>query len=83
MIDQICINGVLEVPSPVVWQEYVHRLSAGIRFVLCRDDGVVDGMYDVRMGREEGIGFHFFQSEGDGFLAKRTAYFLQGVEVGC
>lgn len=83
MIDQVCIYGVLEVPSPVVWQEYVHGLSPRIRFVFCRDNGVVDGMYDIRMGREEGIGFHFFQGERDGFLAEGTAYLLQSVELGC
>lgn len=39
-------------------------------------------MYDVRMGREEGVGFHFFQGERDGLLAEGTAYFLQGIELG-
>lgn len=40
-------------------------------------------MYDVRMGGEEGVRFDFLQGERDGFLAERTAYFLQSVELGC
>ena len=40
-------------------------------------------MYDIRMGREEGVGFYFFQGERDGLLAEGTPYFLQSVELGC
>lgn len=40
-------------------------------------------MYDIRMGREEGVGFDFLQGERDGLLAEGTAYFLQSVELGC
>lgn len=83
MINQVCVDRVLEVPSPVVGQEYVYRLGPRIGFVFGRDNRVVDGMDDVRMGREEGVGFHFFQGERDGFLAKGTADLLQSVELGC
>lgn len=37
---------------------------------------MVDRMYDIRMGREEGIGFHFFQGERDGLLAEGATYLL-------
>ena len=42
---------------------------------------MVDGMYDVRMRREKGIGFNFLQGERDGFLAKGTAYLLESIEL--
>ena len=42
---------------------------------------MVDGMYDVRMRREKGIGFNFLQGERDGFLTKRTAYLLESIEL--
>lgn len=44
---------------------------------------MVDGMYDIRMGGEKGVGLYFFQGERDGFLAEGTAYLLQSVELGC
>ena len=34
VIDQIRIDGVLEIPSPVVREQYVDRLAAGIRLVV-------------------------------------------------
>lgn len=43
---------------------------------------MVDGVDDVRMRGEEGVGFCFFQSEGDGLLAEGTADLFQGVELG-
>ena len=42
---------------------------------------MVDGMYDVRMRREKGIGFNFFQGERDRFLAKGTAYLLESIKL--
>ena len=41
---------------------------------------MVDGGDDVGMWRKEGIGFCFFESEGDGFLAKGAADLLESVE---
>ncbi len=43
---------------------------------------MIDTMDDVRMGREQSIGFDFFESEGDGFLAEWTTDLLQSVELG-
>jgi hypothetical protein len=38
---------------------------------------VVDGMDDVRVRREEGVCFDFFEGERDGFLAEGTSYLLE------
>jgi hypothetical protein len=43
---------------------------------------MVDSMDDVGVGGKEGIGFDFFEGLGDGFLAERTADFLEGIESG-
>lgn len=42
---------------------------------------MIDTVDDIRVGREQGVGFDFFEGEGDGFLAKRTADLFQGVEL--
>lgn len=34
----------------------------------------------IGVGREEGIGFDFFERKGDGFLAERTTDLLEGEE---
>lgn len=46
---------------------------------------MVNCMDDVWMRGEERIGFHFFEGEGDGFLAEGAADLLEGVELrgGC
>lgn len=46
---------------------------------------MVDGVDDVRVRGEKGVGFDFFEGEGDGFLAEGAADLLQGVELrgGC
>ena len=33
---------------------------------------MIDIVDDVRMRREQSVGFHFFESLGDGFLAERA-----------
>ena len=83
MVDEVRIDKVLEVASPIVWEEDVYCLGAWIGFV--RRDGVVDAVDDIGMWREEGVGFDFFEGEGNRFLAKGTANFLERIEcmVGC
>lgn len=60
MIDQVRIDRVLQVATSVVWEEDVDCLCAGIGTVICRDDSMVDSMYDVGMWREERVRFDFF-----------------------
>lgn len=43
---------------------------------------MVDGVDDVGVGGEEGIGLYFFEGEGDRFLAEGAAYLLQGIKGG-
>lgn len=42
---------------------------------------MVDGMDDMRVWGEEGVGFCFLESEGDGLLTKGAADLLEGVEL--
>ncbi|KAL8962521.1 MAG: hypothetical protein Q9193_001075, partial [Seirophora villosa] len=81
MVDQIRVDRILQVPPPVIRQQYVHGLAPGIAPVVRRGDGVVDGVDDVRVRGEEGVGFDFFEGEGNGFLAEGTADLFQGVEL--
>ncbi len=60
MVDQICIYGVLEVPSSVVGEEYVDRFATGIWFIFGRGNGIVHGSNDVGVWSKKGISFHFF-----------------------
>lgn len=42
---------------------------------------MVDGVDDVRMWGEEGVGLCFLEGEGDGLLTKGAADLLEGVEL--
>lgn len=42
---------------------------------------MIDGVDDVWMWGEEGVGFCFFEGEGDGFLAEGAADLFEGVEL--
>ena len=79
MVDEVRIDHILQVSSPVIRQKYVYGFRAGVGLV--GSDAVVDAMDDVRVRREEGIGFYFFEGLRDGFLAKGTADFLEGEEL--
>jgi hypothetical protein len=37
-------------------------------------------MDDICVWRKKGIGFYFFEGEGDRFLTERTSYFLEREE---
>ena len=80
MIHQIRIDDVLQVASPIVRQQYIHRLGA--RIMLVTSYTVVDRAYDIGMRREERVGFHFCESVGDAFLAEGAADLFEGVEGG-
>lgn len=41
---------------------------------------MVDGVDDVGVRREEGVGFDLLEGEGDGFLTEGAADLFQGVE---
>lgn len=89
MVDEIGIDGILEVSALVVRQEDVDGLGAGIAAIVAEFrprlccDAVIDGMDDVFMRGEEVIRFDFLQCLGDGLLAEWTADLLEGVEFGC
>ena len=80
MVDQIRVNGVLQVAPPVVWEEDIHRLAARIGLVFRVGDGMVDGVDDVRVRGEERVCFDFFEGKGNRFLAEGAADFFQGVK---
>lgn len=71
MIDQIGIDGILEVPALVVRKEDVDGLGAGVATISAEfgarfgGDAVVDGVDDVSVWGEEGVCFYFFEGLGD------------------
>ena len=79
MIDQIRVDHVLQISAAVVRKEDVDGLRG--RVALVRGNAIVDGMDDIRVRGEEGVGFYFFEGEGDGFLAEGTADLFEGEEL--
>lgn len=82
MIDQVCVDGILEVPTAEVWQEDVDGLLDPVVLRVAADggspttprvgrDSVVDRFNDIRVG-EELVGFNFLHGALDGFLAEGT-----------
>ena len=71
----------MEVAAAVVGKEDVDRFAAGVGGVLCGFNGVVDGVDDVGMGSEEGVGFHLFESKRNGFLTEGTADLFERIEL--
>lgn len=47
MINEVGVDGVLQVASSIVWKKYVHGFRPWIGLILCRYNGMVDGMYYV------------------------------------
>ena len=43
---------------------------------------MIDGVDDIRVGREESVSLYFLESERDGFLAEGAPDFLKSVELG-
>lgn len=88
MIDQIGINGILEVSALVIRQEDIDRLGAGIAAVIAElgpglgGHAVIDGMDNVFMRSEEVVRFDFFQCLRDGLLAEWTPDLLERVQFG-
>ena len=80
MIDQVGVDGILQIPAPIVRQQDIDGLGARIGTVAGADDGMVDGVDDVGVRGEEGVGFDLLEGEGDGFLAEGAADLFQGVE---
>jgi hypothetical protein len=81
VVDQIRIDHILQIPPPIVREQYIHRLRAGIIFVA--RDAVVDTGYDVRMWNEELVRLDFLERMLHGFLAERTPDLFQCVESVC
>lgn len=78
MVDQIRIDRILQIPPPVVRQEDVDRLGAGVGAV--GRDAVVDAVDDVGMWREEAVRLDLFEGLRHGFLPEGAADLLQRVE---
>lgn len=88
MVDEVGVDGILQVPALVVGQDDVDGLGAGVVAVgaelgagLGRDT-VVDRVDDVGVRREEAVGLDLLESLGDGLLAEGAADLLQGEELG-
>ena len=83
VVDEIRIDGILQVSALVVGQQHVDGLGAGITAVGAElgprlgGDTVVDRMDDVLMPGKQVVGFDFLQGLGNGFLAERTSDLLQ------
>ena len=73
----------MEVTASVVGEEDVDCFAAWVGCVFCAFDRVVDGVYDVGVGGEKGVGLYFFEGEGDRFLTEGAADLFEGVELGC
>lgn len=79
MVDEVGVDGVLEVSTAEVGEENVDCFLGAIVFRVAANsggaaggvgcDGVVDGFDDVGVG-EEFVGFDFLHSALDGFLAE-------------
>lgn len=88
VVDEVGVDGILQVPALVVGQDDVDGLGAGVVAVgaelgagLGRDT-VVDRVDDVGVRREEAVGLDLLESLGDGLLAEGAADLLQGEELG-
>ena len=79
VVDEVGVDGVLQVAAPIVRQDDVHRLASGIRLVARVDDLVVQRADDVRVRREEGVGFALAQRQRDRFLPERAPDLLERV----
>lgn len=88
MVDEVRIDGILQIAALVVREQDVDGLGASVAAVGAEfgagfgGDGVVDGVDDVGLGSEELVGFDFFQGLRDGFLAEWAADFFEGEESG-
>ena len=80
VVDEVGVDGVLEVAAAVVGEENVDCFGGGVGAIVGGGDGVVDGVDDVGVGGEEGVGFDFFEGEGNGFAAEGAADLFEGVE---
>jgi hypothetical protein len=78
VVDEVCVDHVLQVSAAVVRQQDVHCLGA--RVVLVAGDAVVDARDDVWVRREQAVGLDLAQRLRDRLLAKRAADLLEGVE---
>ena len=80
MVHQIRVDHILQIASRKVGKQDVYGLLGGV--LAIGDDGVINGVDDIGVRREEGVGLDFAESEGDGFLTKGAANLFEGVEVG-
>lgn len=87
MIDQIGIDGILQVAALVVREEDVDgfgtRIAAigaefGARF---GGNAVVNGVDDVSIWGEEAVCFYLFEGLGDGFLTEGAADLFEGEKL--
>lgn len=88
MIDQVGVDGILQVSTLVVGQQDVDGLRAGVASVRSefgarlRRNAVVYRVDDILLVCEQVVGLHLFQGLGDGLLAERTSDFLQRKQLG-
>lgn len=71
-IDEICIDDVLEIAMPIIWQKDVDCLCAGVAAGI-RDNGMIEGADDVWVRCEKSIGFDLFKCVSYTFFAEWAA----------
>lgn len=77
MVHKIRVDHVLQIPSSVVWQKDVYGLGAWVGLV--GGYRVVDCMDDVRVRREEGVCFNFFEGLRNRLLPEGATDLFEGV----
>lgn len=81
MVDQVCINRVLQITASIVWEQDVYDLGPRVGAVTGVGDRIIDRGDDVLVRGEQRVCFRLFQCQRDGFLAEGTADLLQGEEL--
>lgn len=82
MVDQIGVNRILQVSSPVIREENIDGFTSWVASVVGGGDTVVDGVDDVWVRAEKSVCFDLFQGERNGFLAERAPDLFESIELG-
>lgn len=83
MVDEVCIDGILEIAALIVREKDIHRFR--IRFIAVAAElgtrlgchAVIEGLDDIWVRCEKTVRLDFFERLRDRLLAKWTADLLQ------
>ena len=81
MIDEIGIDGILQISPSIVGEEDINCFAARVGLVVGRCDIMINGCDDIGVWREQLVGFDLFQGQRHRFLSKRTTDFLERIKV--